>query len=273
MSDRYAVFGNPVRHSRSPDIHHAFAAQGGEDLSYERIEAPVDGFPAAVAAFFDAGGRGANVTVPFKEQAWELCDELTDRARQAGAVNTLWRRDGVLHGDNTDGAGLVADLRGNQGWALGGKRLLILGAGGAVRGVLGPLLAQAPSQLVIANRTVARAETLVERFAGSGVALYASDLDALQGPFDVIINAISAGLHGDMPPLPDGLVGEATVAYDMVYGAEPTPFMKWARAAGAVAVCDGLGMLVEQAAEAYQVWRGHRPETAPVLTGLRHAQG
>ncbi|MFP1677175.1 shikimate dehydrogenase [Alloalcanivorax sp. C16-2] len=269
MSDRYAVFGNPVSHSRSPDIHHAFAAQRGEDLVYERIEAPVDGFPAALAAFFDGGGLGANVTVPFKEQAHDLCGELTGRARQAGAVNTLWRRDGVLHGDNTDGAGLVADLRANQGWALGGKRLLVLGAGGAVRGVLGPLLAQAPAELVIANRTLARAETLVERFAGQGVALHASALDALENRFDVIINAISAGLHGDMPALPDGLVGDATVAYDMVYGARPTPFMEWAGAAGAAAVRDGLGMLVEQAAEAFLVWRGWRPDTAPVLASLR----
>ncbi|MAO58280.1 MAG: shikimate dehydrogenase [Alcanivorax sp.] len=269
MSDRYAVFGNPVSHSRSPDIHHAFAAQRGEDLVYERIEAPVDGFPAAVTAFFDGGGRGANVTVPFKEEAHGLCGALTERARQAGAVNTLWRRDGVLHGDNTDGAGLVADLRG-QGWALAGKRLLVLGAGGAVRGVLGPLLAQAPAELVVANRTVARAETLVERFSGQGVALHASALEALNGRFDVIINAISAGLHGDMPALPEGLVGDATVAYDMVYGARPTPFMEWADAAGAAAGRDGLGMLVEQAAEAYQVWRGWRPDTAPVLARLRH---
>ncbi|MFP1681750.1 shikimate dehydrogenase [Alloalcanivorax sp. C16-1] len=273
MTDRYAVFGNPVSHSRSPDIHHAFAAQRGEDLSYERIEAPVDDFAGAVAAFFDAGGRGANVTVPFKEEAHALCGELTERARQAGAVNTLWRREGVLHGDNTDGAGLVADLRGNQGWALQGKRLLVLGAGGAVRGVLGPLLAQAPAELVIANRTVARAETLVERFAGLGVPLFASELDTLKGPFDVIINAISAGLHGEMPPLPEGLIGDATVACDMVYGAEPTPFMRWARQAGAAAVCDGLGMLVEQAAEAYAVWRGHRPDTAPVLADLRRQRG
>ena len=165
MSDRYAVFGNPVSHSRSPDIHHAFAAQRGADLVYERIEAPVAGFPAAVSAFFDAGGRGVNVTVPFKEQAFDLCDRLTERARQAGAVITLWRVDGALHGDTTDGAGLVADLRGNQGWALAGRRVLVLGAGGAVRGVLGPLLAQGPAEVVIANRTLGRAEALVERFA------------------------------------------------------------------------------------------------------------
>ena len=271
MSDRYAVFGNPVSHSRSPDIHHAFAAQRGEDLVYERIEAPVDGFPAAVAAFFDAGGRGANVTVPFKEQAFDLCERLTERARQAGAVNTLWRVDGALHGDNTDGAGLVADLRGNQGWALSGRRVLVLGAGGAVRGVLGPLLAQGPAEVVIANRTLGRAEALVERFAGQGAPLHAAALDQLQQPFDVLINAISAGLHGDMPALDPALVAPGSVAYDMVYGAQPTPFMRWAQRHEAAAVCDGLGMLVEQAAEAFQVWRGWRPDTAPVLAGLRGA--
>lgn len=271
MSDRYAVFGNPVSHSRSPDIHHAFAAQRGEDLVYERIEAPVDGFPAAVAAFFDAGGRGANVTVPFKEQAFDLCERLTERARQAGAVNTLWRVDGALHGDNTDGAGLVADLRGNQGWALAGRRVLVLGAGGAVRGVLGPLLAQGPAEVVIANRTLGRAEALVERFAGQGAPMHAAALDQLQQPFDVLINAISAGLHGDMPALDPALVAPGSVAYDMVYGAQPTPFMRWAQRHEAAAVCDGLGMLVEQAAEAFQVWRGWRPDTAPVLAGLRGA--
>ncbi len=269
MSDRYAVFGNPVSHSRSPDIHHAFAAQRGEDLSYERIEAPLDDFAGTLRQFFASGGQGANVTVPFKEQAFELCDVLTGRARQAGAVNTLWRTDGRLHGDNTDGAGLVTDLCANHGWPLAGRQVLILGAGGAVRGVLGPLLAQAPARLVIANRTEARAQALVARFATAGVPLAASSLEQLTGRFDVIINAISAGLHGAMPPLPEGLADAATVAYDMVYGARPTPFMEWAQCRGATRVCDGLGMLVEQAAEAYLVWRGWRPATAAVLSALR----
>lgn len=269
MSDRYAVFGNPVSHSRSPDIHHAFAAQRGEDLVYERIEAPLDGFAAAVMAFFDAGGRGANVTVPFKEQAFGLCEQLTARARQAGAVNTLWTEHGRLHGDNTDGPGLVTDLCMNQGWALDGRRVLILGAGGAVRGVLGPVLERTPMELVIANRTVEKARTLVALFTAPGVPLAASSLEALAGRFDVVINAISAGLHGEMPPLPEGLVDDTTVAYDMVYGARPTPFMTWATARHAAAVRDGLGMLVEQAAEAYQLWRGWRPATAPVLAALR----
>jgi len=270
MSDRYAVFGNPVSHSRSPDIHHAFAAQRGEDLTYQRIEAPLDDFAGALRSFFAAGGKGANVTVPFKEQAFELCDVLSERARQAGAVNTLWcGDDGRLHGDNTDGAGLVTDLCVNHGWSLAGKQVLILGAGGAVRGVLGPLLAQAPARLVIANRTEARAQELVARFAAAGVPLAASSLERLTGRFDIIINAISAGLHGAMPPLPEGLANAATVAYDMVYGAQPTPFMEWARQCDATQVCDGLGMLVEQAAEAYLVWRGWRPATAAVLPALR----
>lgn len=269
MSDRYAVFGNPVSHSRSPDIHHAFAAQRGEDLSYQRIEAPLDDFAGALRQFFAAGGKGANVTVPFKEQAFELCDMLTERARQAGAVNTLWHEAGRLHGDNTDGAGLVTDLCINQGWSLAGKQVLMLGAGGAVRGVLGPLLAQAPARLVIANRTEARAQALATRFAATGVPLAVSSLERLTGRFDVIINAISAGLHGAMPPLPAGLADAATVAYDMVYGTRPTPFMEWARRCGAAQTCDGLGMLVEQAAEAYLVWRGWRPATAAVLSALR----
>lgn len=268
MSDRYAVFGNPVSHSRSPDIHHAFAAQRDEDIRYCRIEAPLDGFATALNAFFAEGGLGANVTVPFKELAFDLCEVLTERARQAGAVNTLWREAGRLHGDNTDGAGLVADLCVNQRAVVAGRRVLILGAGGAVRGVLGPLLAAAPAELVIANRTVARAQVLAERFAPLGVPLTAAALDQVSDRFDLIINAISAGLHGAMPALPEGLADDATLAYDMVYGACPTPFMAWAGERGAATV-DGLGMLVEQAAEAYAAWRGWRPDTAPVLAALR----
>lgn len=269
MTDRYAVFGNPVSHSRSPDIHRAFAAQRGEKLVYDRIEAPRNGFSAALTLFFDRGGRGANVTVPFKEEAFALCEEMTGRARQAGAVNTLWRVSGRLHGDNTDGPGLVVDLRDNLRWSLTDRRILILGAGGAVRGVLGPLLNERPAELVIANRTLEKAETLVARFERPGRALRASSLEGLEGRFDVIINAISAGLHGEMPALPDGLMARAALAYDMVYGDRPTPFMEWAADQGAMEVHDGLGMLVEQAAEAYRVWRGWRPATAPVLAALR----
>ncbi|WP_101674197.1 shikimate dehydrogenase [Alloalcanivorax mobilis] len=269
MTDRYAVFGNPVRHSRSPDIHHAFAAQTGDDLVYERIEAPLDGFAEAVAGFFDSGGRGANVTVPFKEQAFALCDRLTERARQAGAVNTLWREQGELHGDNTDGPGLVADLRDNLGWPLAGQRLLILGAGGAVRGVLGPLLAERPADVVIGNRTLDKARALAERFGGAAIAVRGCALEQVQGRFDVVINAVSAGLHGEMPALPPGLIAPGAHAYDMVYGAQATPFMIWARQQGAGEIRDGLGMLVEQAAQAYRIWRGRRPHTGPVLSALR----
>ncbi|KAF0808312.1 shikimate 5-dehydrogenase [Alcanivorax xiamenensis] len=271
MTDRYAVFGNPVSHSRSPDIHHAFAAQRGEDLRYERIEAPLNGFAELVDAFFQAGGKGANVTVPFKEQAHDLCATLTERARQAGAVNTLWWERGKLRGDNTDGAGLITDLCDNQGWVLQGRRILILGAGGAVRGVLGPLLAREPAALTIANRTVARAETLITLFQNPHCPVVAAGLTELSSDFDLIINAISSGLQGEMPALPANLVHRDTVAYDMVYGHQPTPFMRWADAAGAAAVRDGLGMLVEQAAEAFQVWRGWRPDTRPVLNSLRSA--
>ncbi|EKF74305.1 shikimate 5-dehydrogenase [Alcanivorax hongdengensis A-11-3] len=269
MSDLYCVFGNPVNHSRSPDIHHAFAAQRGEDVHYEKREAPLSGFPEAVASFFTSGGRGANVTVPFKEEAYALCNDLSERARQAGAVNTLWQRDGRLHGDNTDGAGLMADLRHNLGWKIENRRVLLLGAGGAMRGILGPLLSYKPSQVLIANRTASKAQTLAELFHGSGVPVYGTSLDGLRGSFDLIINGISAGLHGEMPDLPADLVKPGSVAYDMVYGKEPTPFLRWAEAAGALATADGLGMLVEQAAEAFFLWRGWRPDTVPVMKMLR----
>ncbi|MDX1804206.1 MAG: shikimate dehydrogenase, partial [Alcanivorax sp.] len=218
MTDLYCVFGNPVGHSRSPDIHHAFAAQRGEDLRYEKREPPLDGFPGAVADFFTEGGRGANVTVPFKEEAYSLCGELTERARQAGAVNTLWQQDGLLFGDNTDGAGLMADLRHNLGWQIENRRVLLLGAGGAMRGILGPLLGHQPSQVLIANRTASKAETLAELFQGSGIPVYGTSLEGLRGQFDLLINGISAGLHGEMPALAEGLLKPGAVAYDMVYG-------------------------------------------------------
>ncbi|MGK0403887.1 shikimate dehydrogenase, partial [Alcanivorax borkumensis] len=216
------------------------------------------------------GGLGANVTVPFKEQAFALCDAITERADQAGAVNTLWWDGDQLHGDNTDGAGLVKDIRDNQGWTIRKKRVLILGAGGAVRGVLGPILAQEPTLLRIANRTKEKAEALAGNvMKGEGPPVLGGGLDNLMGQFDLVINAISAGLHGEMPALPDGLLAEGAVAYDMVYGSEPTPFMRWAEQQGAAATADGLGMLVEQAAEAFEIWRGWRPNTAPVMASLR----
>lgn len=269
--DRYGVFGNPIGHSKSPQIHALFAAQTGQALSYEPLLAPLDDFPAFARDFFREG-LGANVTVPFKEQAYRMADELTERARRAGAVNTLKKlEDGRLLGDNTDGAGLVADLL-NAGVTLSGRRILLLGAGGAVRGVLEPLLAHRPAALVIANRTASRAEQLVQEFAELG-SLSASGFAELAEPVDLIVNGTSASLGGELPPLADSLiVAGRTFCYDMMYSAEPTPFCRWAAALGA-ATRDGLGMLVEQAAEAFELWRGVRPDTAPVLAELRRQLG
>lgn len=266
--DRYCVFGNPVAHSKSPRIHTLFAQQTGQPIVYEARLAPRDGFAAAVQQFFAEGGRGCNVTVPFKEEAWRLAGRRSARAEKAGAVNTLLQdAGGVLQGDNTDGIGLVRDLTQNAGVALRGRRVLVLGAGGAVRGVLGPLLAAQPAQLVIANRTPEKAEALAHLFADEG-AVIAAGFAALQGPFDLVINGTSASLQGELPPLPAGLFAPDALAYDMMYGAEPTVFLRWASAQGA-RTRDGLGMLVEQAAEAFQLWRGLRPATAPVLSTLR----
>ncbi|MCW3150446.1 shikimate dehydrogenase [Stutzerimonas stutzeri] len=265
--DRYGVFGNPIGHSKSPQIHRQFAAQTGQALSYEPLLAPLEDFPGFARRFFHEG-LGANVTVPFKEQAYRLADQLTERARRAGAVNTLKKlADGSLLGDNTDGVGLVSDLH-NAGVALAGKRVLLLGAGGAVRGVLEPLLAQRPLALVIANRTLSKAEQLAAEFAELGP-VTASAFADLQAPVDVIINGTSASLAGDVPPLADSLIipGQ-TFCYDMMYSAAPTAFCQWAAARGAP-VRDGLGMLVEQAAAAFELWRGVRPVTAPVLADLR----
>lgn len=266
--DRYGVFGNPIGHSKSPQIHRAFALQTGQTLSYEPLLAPLDDFSGFARAFF-ADGRGANVTVPFKEQAYRLADSLTERARRAGAVNTLQKLDdGTLLGDNTDGVGLVRDLLDNAGILLQGQRVLLLGAGGAVRGVLEPLLAQRPASLTIANRTLRKAQQLSAEFAELG-ALAASAFEQLEGPFDVIINGTSASLGGELPPLRDDLIRPgATFCYDMMYGATETPFCTWAAARGA-RTRDGLGMLVEQAAAAFELWRGVRPESAPVLQALR----
>ena len=264
MTDRYAVFGHPIAHSKSPQIHTAFARQTGQDMRYEAILAPLDGFAASVAQFIAAGGRGANVTVPFKEEAFKLASRLSPRAQRAGAVNTLvFDADGIL-GDNTDGAGLVADLTRNLRCALAGQRVLLLGAGGAARGVIGPLLDQRPTALVVANRTVRRAEELAELF-GRGVR--ACGLDALDTPFDLVVNATAASLAGDLPPLSPRVFTADTLAYDMMYGRD-TPFLGFARTHGA-RTADGLGMLVEQAAEAFHLWRGVRPDTAPVIANLR----
>jgi shikimate dehydrogenase len=267
MTDRYAVFGHPIAHSKSPLIHAAFARQTGQDMRYEAILAPLDGFAASVASFVATGGRGANVTVPFKEQAYRLASRLSPRAQRAGAVNTLMFDDGIL-GDNTDGAGLVADLSRNLHCALAGRRILLLGAGGAARGVIEPLLEQKPAALVIANRTVSRAQELAELF-GHGVRACGFDAAETKTPFDVVINATAASLAGELPPLSPQTFTTHTLAYDMMYGRD-TPFLDFARSHGA-STADGLGMLVEQAAEAFYVWRGVRPDTAPVIASLRAA--
>ncbi len=266
MTERYVVIGNPIAHSKSPQIHARFAQQTGQDLSYERLLAPLDGFGVTVHDFIAAGGRGANVTVPFKLEAFALAAQRSARAQAAGAVNTLKFDDGRIFGDNTDGVGLVRDIVANAGVAVAGARVLLLGAGGAARGVILPLLEQLPAEIVIANRTLAKAEALVEQFAHA--ALSAARFDALSGDFDIVINATSASLSAELPPVPASVYAATTFAYDMMYGAAPTVFMQEAASHGA-RVCDGLGMLVEQAAESFFVWRGVRPDTAPVRQWLR----
>ncbi|MDB5840361.1 MAG: aroE [Herminiimonas sp.] len=271
-SARYAVIGNPVAHSKSPQIHARFAAQTGQGLTYERLLAPLDGFAATVREFIRQGARGANVTVPFKLEAHAMADRLSERARAAGAVNTLkFEADGIL-GDNTDGVGMVTDIVRNAGFAMAGKRILLLGAGGAARGVLLPILSENPLEVVIANRTQAKALELVQRFdAHRGTfcgALRASEFSNLQGNFDIVINATSASLAAEVPPVPPAVLGPHALAYDMMYAGQPTVFMRFAAGHGA-AVRDGLGMLVEQAAESFYIWRGVRPETAQIYAELR----
>jgi shikimate dehydrogenase len=264
MSERYAVIGNPVAHSKSPQIHAAFARATHQDIEYGCIEAPLDGFAQAVEHWRRSGGKGLNVTLPFKHEAFGLCERVSERARLAQAVNTMRLDDSF--GDNTDGIGLVRDLAGNLGLSLHGKGILLLGAGGAAQGVAGALLEAGVSRLVIANRAVAKAEALTARLPGASACGY----DALAGQrFDLVINATSAGLTDESPPLPAGVLNPACIAYEMVYGRD-TPFLSAARSAGARA-CDGLGMLVEQAAESFFIWRGVRPATRPVLAALRGA--
>ena len=276
MTDRYAVFGNPVGHSLSPRIHALFAAQTGQDIDYQPILAAREGFAAAVGDFLAAGegpARGANVTVPFKQDAFRLATRRTDRAAAASAVNTLSFETDAIIGDNTDGAGLVRDLKNNLDCKPAGRRILLLGAGGAARGAILPLLLENPAALVIANRTEASAFRLALEFGSpSGstghVTPVGTGFAGLAGrAFDLVINATSAGLSDAALPLPTSVFAPRCLAYEMVYGRE-TPFMNQARAAGA-RVADGLGMLVEQAAEAFFVWRGVRPQTAPVLAALR----
>jgi shikimate dehydrogenase len=266
--DKYVVFGNPIGHSKSPFIHKWFAERTGQSMEYSPSLVPLDGFPDAARAFFTEG-LGANVTVPFKEQAWQLCDLLTPRAERAGAVNMLSRlEDGRLRGDNTDGEGLVRDLL-NNGVRLEGARILLLGAGGAARGVIEPLLEQRPAQLVVANRTLEKAQALAEAFADLGP-IDALPFDGLDSPMDLVINATAASLAGEVPPLPGAVIlAGRTVCYDMMYSAAQTPFNAWAQAQGASRTLDGLGMLVEQAAVAFRYWRGVDVATGPLLAALR----
>ena len=269
MSDLYCVFGNPIAHSKSPAIHAAFAQATGQDLIYEARLAAVDGFSQAVSEFVAAGGKGANVTVPFKEEAYRLATRLSERAARAGAVNTLLF-DGVeVFGDNTDGAGLVRDIVHNLGFSLAGKRILLLGAGGASRGVIAPLLAEKPASLFVANRSAEKAVALAQAFADMAAMGGGSFGEIAGKSFDLVINATSASLSGASLPLPAGIFASGSLAYDMMYGKGETPFLALAREQGAAMRADGLGMLVEQAAEAFFVWRGVRPVTAQVLVELR----
>ncbi|CAM3541592.1 shikimate dehydrogenase [Paracidovorax anthurii] len=271
--DAYCVMGHPVEHSRSPWIHARFAELTGERMAYTRRLVPLDGFAAALADFAAAGGRGCNVTVPFKHDAARLATQASDRVRRAGAANTLrFGPDGAIHADNTDGMGLVADIVRNAGVPLAGRDVLLVGAGGAAAGVLAPLLQQAPRRVVVVNRTQARAEALVQAHADLA-ALQKTELEAQPirrhaGDFDVIINATASSLAGDGVPVPGEVLRPGALAYDMMYGPAAQGFMDWARAHGAVPR-DGLGMLVEQAAEAFAIWRGVRPPAAQVLQELR----
>jgi len=269
MPDRYAVIGNPIEHSKSPLIHLAFAQQTGENLTYDKILGNLEQFEQDAVVFFEQGGRGLNVTVPFKERAWRLATSLGEAAQSAEAVNTLVAMpDGSLRGENTDGIGLVRDLTRNHSCLLSGSRILLLGAGGAAKGVAGPLLEHAPEQLLIANRTASKAHALAQRLAEAGKVDWCG-LDDLEGrQFDLIINSTAAGLHAEIPALPEAILAPGGWVYDLMYASEPTAFVRWGRARNAAKSLDGLGMLVEQAAESFFLWRGVRPDTAPVIARL-----
>jgi shikimate dehydrogenase len=268
--DEYAVMGNPIAHSKSPQIHTLFAEQTRQNIRYRAIQVDPGGFEQAVGNFFASGGKGLNITVPFKQEAWQLANTLSERAQLAGAVNTLKPlSEGGLFGDNTDGIGLVRDLTHNLGIPLGNKKLLLVGAGGAARGVIAPLLDQQPQQLTIVNRTMDRAHELVQQFANEGN-INAKSFSALEGKqFDVVINATSASLQGDLPPLATSTIAHAEMVYDMMYGREPTLFLQWAQKNNASRISDGLGMLVEQAAESFFIWRSVKPDTSSVIRQLR----
>jgi len=268
--DKYVVVGNPIAHSKSPSIHAEFAKLTQQDMSYELMLGDLEAFEQQIKDFFAQGGKGFNVTVPFKERAYALCDVLSNRAQTAGAVNTLLQnQNGEIYGDNTDGIGMVRDITVNNQISMQGKRVLVLGAGGAVRGILEPVLAQQPSELVIANRTVSKAQTLADIFADNST-ISAVGFSEVEGQFDIIINGTSASLSGELPPIPESVIGANTWCYDMMYAKEPTVFLSWAQGLGAQG-CDGLGMLVEQAAEAFSLWRNKRPETQGLIQQMHAA--
>lgn len=268
--DLYAVMGNPVAHSKSPQIHALFAQQTQQHMVYTAIFVALDQFAQALQTFAESGGKGLNITVPFKHQAWQWVTQRSPRAERAGAVNTImFRPDGTRYGDNTDGAGLVHDLKHNHGVTIRGQRVLLLGAGGAARGVLEPLLEERPAHLVIVNRTADKAVALAKDLTDSGSITGCAYQDLGTEQFDIIINATSASLQGEVPALSASVLAKACLCYDMMYGTAPTAFMQWAQQHGAQRTLDGLGMLVEQAAESFFLWRGVRPDTAPVIAAIR----
>ena len=268
--DRYGVMGYPVSHSRSPVIHRLFALQTNQELQYELLQVAPEKLETAVRQFQRTGGKGLNITVPHKSEVTKLCDQLSERASTAGAVNTLSFRNGEIHGDNTDGIGLLRDLVINLGITLEGANILILGAGGATRGIVGPLLEMQPSSLRIANRTIAKADILADHFSRSGpVSACRFAAVPVTQEYDLIINATSAGHKGETPPYPAAAISSETFCYDLSYGLKATPFSEWAREQGAELSVMGWGMLVEQAAESFHIWRGVRPDTAPVLKQMR----
>jgi shikimate dehydrogenase len=269
--DRYAVIGNPVAHSKSPQIHTLFAEQTGQTLVYTAERADSGQFAPTAKNFFQHHGRGLNITVPFKEEAWSFATQRSDRAQRAGAVNTLkLLPDGSVYGDTTDGVGLVRDLKQNHGIPIKDRSVLIIGAGGAVRGVLEALLEQRPARLLISNRTRHKAVQLAKDFSDLGNIAGCGLNELSQHSFDIVINGTSASLKGDLPALPDTIFNEHACSYDMMYAAQPTAFMQWSREHGAQQVLDGLGMLVEQAAESFYLWRGVRPQTKPVIEHIRN---
>ena len=268
--DRYGVMGYPVSHSRSPVIHRLFALQTGQNIQYELLQVTPDKLSVAVRQFQRTGGKGLNVTVPHKAEVTKLCDHLTERASTAGAANTLTFNDSEIHGDNTDGIGLLRDLAINLGVTIDGANILILGAGGATRGIVGPLLEMQPASLRIANRTLDKAQILADHFSRSGpVSACRFNVVPVTQDYDLIINATSAGVKGEAPPYPAAAISKNTLCYDLSYGLKPTPFSIWAREQGAERSVMGWGMLVEQAAESFSIWRGVRPETAPVLKQMK----